>query len=298
MSASLPKARPLDHLVLPVSSLELSRARYEKLGFTVAPDARHPFGTENACVFFSDGTYLEPLAIAQREDCEAAALKGNEFIARDQAFRFRQGEEGFSALVLGTSDAAADRKQFQKSGILAGKNLKFSRSFKDAKGKEQEASFELCFAADRRAPDAFFFTCERVKMPAFDRKFLTSHENGVIGLREVAASEPNPSDFQYLFQAVLNQRDINAHSFGIELAALNGNVAVYNKAGMKAWFNADVPTHFRGLRFRAFVLAVDDIVQTRKFLRRRKVGFSELASGRIVVDHEPGQGCIIAFDQG
>jgi hypothetical protein len=29
----------------------------------VAADARHPFGTENACVFFADGTYLEPLAL-------------------------------------------------------------------------------------------------------------------------------------------------------------------------------------------------------------------------------------------
>jgi len=74
MSVSPRKPRNVDHLVLPVSDLGTSRERMTALGFTVAPEAVHPFGTENACVFFADGTYLEPLAIAQREDCEACLL--------------------------------------------------------------------------------------------------------------------------------------------------------------------------------------------------------------------------------
>ncbi|WP_234851909.1 VOC family protein, partial [Sinorhizobium meliloti] len=90
MSQSKRTARPLDHLVLPVADLARTRQRLAALGFTVADEARHPFGTANACVFFSDDTYLEPLAVASREECEAAALEGNAFVARDQAFRFRQ----------------------------------------------------------------------------------------------------------------------------------------------------------------------------------------------------------------
>ncbi|RUT98898.1 VOC family protein, partial [Mesorhizobium sp. USDA-HM6] len=49
---------PLDHLVLPTRSLEIARQRLSSLGFVVAPTGLHPFGTENACVFFADGTYL------------------------------------------------------------------------------------------------------------------------------------------------------------------------------------------------------------------------------------------------
>ena len=49
---SLP--RVLDHLVLPVIDIDVARSRYQSLGFTVAPDGRHPFGTENCCVFFED----------------------------------------------------------------------------------------------------------------------------------------------------------------------------------------------------------------------------------------------------
>ena len=49
-------ARSLDHLVLPVVDIRTARKRLTELGFTVAADARHPFGTENACVFFQDET--------------------------------------------------------------------------------------------------------------------------------------------------------------------------------------------------------------------------------------------------
>ena len=72
MTVSSRTPRPIDHLVLPVSDLGVARDRLTALGFTVAKDARHPFGTENCCVFLSDGSYLEPLGIANREECEAS----------------------------------------------------------------------------------------------------------------------------------------------------------------------------------------------------------------------------------
>ena len=96
---------PIDHLVLPVTDIDLARERLGKLGFTVAPDARHPFGTENACVFFADKTYIEPLGVASVEESEVTAREGNVFTARDQAFRFRCGSEGLSAIAFATADA-------------------------------------------------------------------------------------------------------------------------------------------------------------------------------------------------
>ncbi len=99
------KPHPLDHVVLPVVNIDLARERLGKLGFTVAADARHPFGTENACVFFADKTYLEPLGIASVEESEASARQGNVFTARNRAFRFRCGEEGLSGLAFGSKDA-------------------------------------------------------------------------------------------------------------------------------------------------------------------------------------------------
>ncbi|WP_075996441.1 VOC family protein [Salaquimonas pukyongi] len=296
MAVSPRKARSVDHLVLPVAGLELARQRLGQLGFSVAPDAIHPFGTENACVFFEDGTYLEPLAIYKREICETQALKGNVFVARDQAFRFRRGDEGFSAFVLATKDADGDHKLFRKLGISGGRKLTFSRIFESASGKKSTASFKLAFAADLRSPDSFVFTCERVKAPPAKRGKLAEHENGAIGISELALGEPNPSDFQYFLQEVLNQRDVNAHSFGIELEAANANVAVYTAKGLGAWYGIESGCHGRGLRFRAFSVAVKDLGQTEKLLRKNKVACRRIAQ-RVVVDHAPGQGCVIAFEE-
>ncbi len=65
----------------------------------MAPRGIHPFGTINECVYFADGIFVEPLAIGQRETAEEASLKGNMFTARDAAYRFRRGQDGFSAML-------------------------------------------------------------------------------------------------------------------------------------------------------------------------------------------------------
>jgi hypothetical protein len=287
--------RPLDHLVLPVHDLETARARYEALGFTVAPDAVHPFGTENACVFFADDTYLEPLGIASRETCEEAALKGNVFVARDQAYRFRRGEDGFSAVVMGTADAVSDDAAFHATGMSAGEMLTFSRPFRTPSGEEAEASFKLAFAADLRAPDVFFFTCERVGVPNVDRSALKRHENGVLGIRQVVGVEPNPSDFQYLVQEVASQRAVEANSFGMEIEAANTTLSVLTPEGFRAFFGLSRGPHGRGLRFEAIVFAVADLGALEARLRAGSIEHRKVCQ-RVVVDRAPGQGAVFAFE--
>lgn len=289
-------ARAIDHAVLPVESLAVARDRMSALGFTVAPDGVHPFGTENACVYFADGTFLEPLAIAQREDCEATALEGNVFTARDQAFRFRCGENGFSALAFATDDAKRDHKAFEKSGFSAGDRLKFKRKFRDADGKSDKAEFMLAFAADMRSPDAFFFTCERVAQPNVDRSTLEAHENGVTGIREVILSEINPTDFQYVLQEAVDNRTDEAHSFGLEIAAANGALNTMTPEGLQAWFGAKRSGAGRGLRFEGLILTTRLLSTVRRLLDERGIAHRELHN-RIVVDAAPGQGCFIAFQE-
>ncbi|RZS89120.1 glyoxalase-like protein [Phyllobacterium myrsinacearum] len=287
--------RPVDHLVLPTADLDTARRRLETLGFTVAPAGVHPFGTENACVFFSDDTFLEPLAIAQRETCEIEARNGNVFVARDQAYRFRNGQEGFSALVMGTQDANADNDAFVQSGISAGRMLEFSRGFKTPDGAEGVAGFRLAFAADLRAPDAFFFTCERVNPPKVDRSALQTHRNGAVGLREIVLSEVNPTDFQYPLQELVNQRDVNAHSFGMDIRAANANITVLTPAGLRSFLGLDAPENERGLRLQAFVVGVRDLAAVETLLANNNIS-TEKRGSRLIVHKAPGQGAAIVFE--
>ncbi|WP_421859370.1 VOC family protein [Oricola sp.] len=284
----------IDHVVLPVGSLAVTRVRLSSLGFTVAQDAIHPFGTENACVYFADGTFLEPLAVAQRETCERTASKGNVFTARDQAYRFRRGEDGFSALAMATTDATRDHNRFKREGVSAGRKLAFGRRMTMPDGRAETASFRLAFAADLRSPDAFFFVCERVRVPQIDMSELRVHDNGASGIAEVVLSEANPTDFQYLLQAVLSNRETEAHSFGMQIAAANGLVDVMTPEGLTAHYGSERKTAGRGLCLEGFVLRCRSLPEVRNLLEQRGVEFHECID-TLIVPAAPGQGCFIAF---
>lgn len=287
--------RAIDHLVLPVVDLETSRDRLSRLGFTVAADASHPFGTENACVFFADDTYLEPLAVGSREDCLEAQRDGNVFVARDQAFRFRRGE-GLSAIVVKTDDATADDARFRDEGQSAGRLLQFSRQFGFPDGRTADGTFRLAFAADLRAPDFFAFACERVNPLPTDRGALIVHANGAAGLRRIVLTEENPSDFQYLLEMVLDQRDVTAHSFGISIEASNASVDALTTEGFSAHYGIDLVQPERGLLGCAVVVSVADLSVTEACLAANGVQYHKTGA-RLVVPPEKGQGATFAFEE-
>lgn len=295
MSNSFLTPRAIDHLVLPVVDLESSRERLSRLGFTVAADALHPFGTENACVFFPDDTYLEPLAVGSREDCLEALRKCNVFVARDQAFRFRRGE-GLSAIVVKSDDAAADDERYRDEGQSAGPLLEFSRQFQFPDGRTAEGTFRLAFAADLRAPDFFAFACERVNPIPADRCALVVHANGAAGLGRIVLVEENPSDFQYLLEMVLDQRDVTAHSFGISFHTANASVDVLTPEGFVAHYGSSFALSERGLQGAAVAISTADLGVTEACLAANGVHYHKTGA-RLVVAPEKGQGVTFAFEE-
>ncbi len=288
--------RTLDHLVLPVANIDTARERLTALGFNVAPNGLHPFGTENCCVFFKDGTFLEPLGIAQRETCEVKALKGNTFVANDQAYRFRQGVEGFSSIVLKSDDAKADDKLYKVNGISGGKMVRFGRAFKTPDGESGRVSFHLAFAADPRSPDSHFFSCQVLDAPKVNRSALQAHENGVLGVNEVLISESNPTDFQYFFQTYLKQREMDVDSFGMSFEMTNSKVSVLSPVGLKAFHGLDVECYERGMKFEAAVLSVTSIAKTAALLIKNDVTHHMMRE-RLIVPPAEGQGTTMIFEE-
>ena len=287
--------RSIDHLVLPVKEIDDARSRYEALGFTVAPTALHPFGTENCCIFLADGTFLEPLAIAHRETCETEAIEGNTFVRNDQAYRFRVGEEGFSHLVLKTQDAKMDHILYTKTGMSGGRKVRFSRKFETPDGKNGKVSFKLAFASDQRSPDTGFFVCEVVTPSKADRSVLQRHDNGAVRLKEVIAIEINPSDFQYFWQVFLNQRHMDADSFGMSFGTSNTRVSVLTPEGAKAFYGIEVDHTERGMRFQAFILAVRDLPMLKLRFESQDIAFHTRGDS-LIVPPARGQGATIIFE--
>ena len=276
--------RNLDHVVLPVPSLKVARSRLSQLGFTVAPDARHKFGSENACVFFGDGTFIEPLAVGHRETVEAAIDKGNPFLRRDMAYRFRNGDDGFTYLVFGDPDPKAQRKAIQKAGWETGKLVTVRRP---------GVAVKVALGIDERSPDFSCFLCERPNGPAKFPAEMTGHENGAIGISRVALYEHLPEDFQYYLQTMSGQREIRSHSFGMEFELPNSAISVLNEDGMKMHYGAEVPTA-RGLRAMAFDVTVKSTPKVAALLDGSSIAHKTIGK-RLIVEPATGQGAIIAF---
>jgi len=287
---------PLDHLVLPTVNIALARERLGKLGFTVAPDARHPFGTENACVFFSDKTYLEPLGVASQEQCEASAADGNVFVARDQAYRFRVGDDGFSAVVFGTDDAVADDARLRAATISAGPMLDFSRPMKMPDGTEATAGFRLAFAADLRAPDFLAFCCQRINPLPADRTMLERHENGVTGIARVAMSTNRPAAFRSFFEDVLDGPGVSEHSFGLTIRAANADLELLTPEGIEAFYDLRVSDRDQGLRARAILFKTRDLSVTSSHFAANGVTYTR-KNNRILARLAPEQGALFAFEE-
>ncbi|MBY3464954.1 VOC family protein [Rhizobium laguerreae] len=290
------KPHPLDHAVLPVVNIDLARERLGKLGFTVAADARHPFGTENACVFFADKTYLEPLGIANVEESNASARQGNVFTARNQAFRFRCGEEGLSGLAFGSKDAGIDHQDFVGNGSSAGEMLQFTRPMTMPDGSETIAGFKLAFAGDLRAPDLLFFTVERVNPLPADRAALETHANGVTGIVEIALCTPEPAAFAAFVSLAVAQSAVEKTGFGVDIAASNAKISLMTPEGLEAYFEIAGSSADRGLRGRAILFAVADLAVTEAHLAANGVTYTR-KNNRILVKPAPGQGTLFAFEE-
>jgi len=290
------EAHPLDHIVLPVPNIRLSRERLGKLGFTVAPDARHPFGTENACIFFADETYLEPLGGRSTVKKKTSAQKGNVFTARDRAFRFRCGDDGLSAVVFATADADRDHARFLSEKINGGEMLQFERPMKMPDGSEVTAAFKLAFAVDLRAPDFFFFTCQRVNPLPADRKALQVHPNGVVGIAEIVLGAPDPKAFGPFLRAAAHSLGTTNEAFGVSVTTPNARVSVLSPDGLDAYFDIPAPSDDRGLRGVAIVFKVGDLAVTEAQLAANGMTYTR-KNNRILVKAAPGQGALFAFEE-
>ncbi|MER9330275.1 VOC family protein [Mesorhizobium sp. M0488] len=281
---------PLDHLVLPTQSLDVARARLTSLGFVVAPTGIHPFGTENCCVFLADGTYLEPLAIGSAQVATKAVAAGNVFVARDHVYRESLGDEGFSALVLGTGDAEADHARYVEAGLSAGDTLSFSRAFTDTAGKSDVAAFKLAFASGSKDTDAFFFACQRINAPRVDRAALQAHANGSTGIVEVVAVSDQPAGQHRLVSVAV---DDAAGGQGGVFRLPNATLSVLDPASFTTRFGvpAGSPTK---LRFAAVVFAVRSADVTSRLLASNSIRH-DMSGNDIVVQPASGQGAAFIF---
>jgi hypothetical protein len=281
--------RPIDHLVIAVNDLEAARAAYARLGFTLTPPARHPFGTMNSLVQL-DGAFLELLAVADPDAIVEPGEGRYSFAAFNRDYL--AAGEGISMLVLKSGDPAADRADFESRGLPVYAPFGFERTARGPDGAERRVAFELTFTSDARLRRAGFFTCRNLFPENFWKAEYQRHPNGASRIESVVMSSRDPADFHEFMTHFTGQHDIRSDSLGVDFDTGGGHVEVLSPVAVKAFFGEDAGPDPR--RFLAFRVTVADLSATAALLAGNGVSVRRLG-GALVVPADAACGAAIAF---
>ena len=287
MEAVIP--RGLDHIVHAVHDLDAAGEAYRRLGFTVGARNRHPWGTHNRIVQFP-GVFIELLTVGEAERIGAPRPRSVSFGGFTADFLARG--EGLSMLVLEGKGAAADAAAFRTAGIGDFDVFDFEREARRPDGTPVKVAFSLAFAADPRAPDTGFFTCQQHFPENFWNPAFQQHENGVTAVAGVVLVADNPADHHVFLKSFSGVSDLKSTSSGITLETPRGEIQVMDLAAFRLHFAVEPPDVTRGMRLAAIRFAVGDLARAGDALGA--LGTERM--DKVVVGPEAAHGATLVFE--
>jgi len=175
----------IDHLVVVVSDLDRAARDYERLGFKVVPGGRHPVGSHNALIAFSDGSYLELIAF-YREAADhrwwAPLQKGERLV--DFCFQ--------------TNDLRGDTKKLREAGVTLNDPVPWSRQRPD--GYELKWILSLA-TGNHRGVAPFLIEDITPREQRIPRE--THHRNGVTGIAKVTVAVSDTKEIARWYSTLL-----------------------------------------------------------------------------------------------
>jgi hypothetical protein len=281
--------RGIDHLIIAVRDLGAARHAFERLGFSVAPIARHPFGTANAVIQFGN-SYLELVSVFDAGLIPPARAGAFSFAGFNRDFLAKR--EGMSMLALKSADAAADQADFDAHGLATFEPLHFERMATGPDGVDRPVSFSVTFTREPRLKEVGFLTCQHHHPGNFWRPEYQTHANGAAGVASAVLVARDPADFHAFMTFFTGRRDMSSTSFGVTFDMGDGAIEITSPVGYEAWFCEVAEPDPR--RFLACRIAVADLDKTRDILQANGVAFGE-RQGAVVVPPQAAHGLAIAF---
>ena len=285
--------RPIDHAIIAVRDLDAARATFARLGFTLTPVARHPFGTANALVQLG-GNYIELLAVVDPARIPEPEEGTFSFAAFNRDYLVRR--EGFSMLALQSADAGADRADFAANGLPDYPPMSFRRLARDPRGNDLEVGFSSAFTSDPRIPEAGFFTCQHHNPDRFWWPEFQAHANGATGIDAAVMASRDPADYHIFFTYLTGQHDMRSDSLMVSFDLGPNRLDLLSPVAARAMLGVEVAADARP-RFIALRIAVADLATTAVTLRGNGVPFTE-RMGRLIVPPEAACGVALAFVDG
>jgi hypothetical protein len=286
-------ARGIDHIVHAVRDLDAGAELYRRLGFQVGARNRHPraWGTQNHIVQLP-GVFVELLGLGDTSQTVPHAPGVFSFGAFNRDFLARQ--EGLSMLVL-EGRGAPDAEAFRAAGIGDFALYELDREGKRPDGTPIKVAFTLAFAADPRAPDVGFFTCQHRHPENFWNPAFQVHPNTASGVAGVVLVAENPTDHHIFLSAFVGERDIQATSTGITVPTPRGDIQVMDPVAFQAHFGTEAPSIATGARLAGLRFAVRDFAAAVEALKAGSID-AQVRMGRIVVAPAVGMGATLVFE--
>jgi hypothetical protein len=244
--------RGIDHLVLCGRDHQAMRSTYAALGFTLTPEARHPFGTGNSLIQL-EGCFLELLSVFEPEKIPEHESERFSFAAFNRDFLVDC--EGMSMLVLDSADARADVAAFRAAGLQTYEPFDFSRQARLPDGQTVTVGFSLAFATDPGQPNMAFFTCQQHAPQHFWKPQYQRHPNRALTVLEVTIVSEQPADHARFLSAFAGC-PAEPVTGGITLRTARGNISCVTPARYAESFARPAPAPQDGPRFGGFTIGV------------------------------------------
>jgi hypothetical protein len=282
----------LDHIVHAVRDLDAAAEFYRRAGFTVGARNRHAWGTHNRIVQLKN-CYIEILEVAEPEKIVPHGARSFSFGAYHRDFLAKR--EGFSMLILNSSDAALDAHAFEKSGIGNSRVFDFAREGTKPDGTPVKLAFSLAFAHDLASPNVRFAVCQHHFPENFWDPAFQTHANGARAIPGAIMVADNPTDHHIFLKAFTGVSDLHSSSIGVRARTENGDIEIMEPVSFRDQFGVSPAVDAEAMTLNGLRFAVTDIAQAETLHRQGGIA-SHRHVGRLVVLPDVACGATLIFE--
>jgi hypothetical protein len=282
----------LDHIVHAVRDLDAAAEFYLRAGFTVGGRNRHPWGTHNRIVQLKN-CYIEVLEVAEPEKIVPHAARSFSFGAFHRDFLARR--EGFSMLLLNSSDAASDAQAFEANGIGAFDVFDFAREGKRPDGGTVKLAFSLAFAAEPNSPDLRLAVCQHHFPENFWNPAFQVHANGAQRVPGVVMIANDPARHQDSLKAYIGAGEVTSGPAGVTARTENGEIEILEPSAARDLLGFPVKASGDGLTLNAMRFAVADLGQTEALHRQNRLAVRRHGE-KLMVPPDEAFGATLIFE--
>ncbi len=266
--------RPIDHVVIagPRPRRGAGR-RIARLGFTLTPVARHPFGTANSLVQLH-GSYIELLAVADPALIPEPVEGRYSFAAFNRDFLKRR--EGPSMLALQSADAAADLADFEANDLptlRAGSS--FQRLARTPEGRRPRGRLLGDLHLRRADPRRGLLHLPAPQpRPLLVAGISASARTARRSIDAVVMAARDPADYHIFFTHFTGQHDMRSDSLMVSFDTGGGKVEIVHAGSGEGDVGVEVgpspKPHFIALR-----IATTDLAAAAVRLKGNGIPFVE-----------------------